>query len=90
MTVRNNSIISVCKHKHNTAYGYGWSYYPEGNWKLEKNNNETKIVEIDGETHNYVEWAKILGITRDSFRRICYKYNFDSKKLSEYKKKRLN
>lgn len=84
-----NVIPQVCKHIINTAYGYGWAYYPEDTWKYKPNPNEIKQITIDGETHNYTEWSKILKMTRDSFRRICYKYNFDSEKLSEYKKKRL-
>lgn len=83
-------INSVCKKENNTSLGYGWSYYPEDKWFFKPNPSQKKEVYIDGEKHSYEEWAKILHISKKTFRCVCYKYNFDSEKLSEYKKKKLN
>lgn len=78
-----SQISNTCKGKNKTAFGYGWSYYPDV-WKSNPKRKDEKQLTIQNETHSYEEWATILGITKDYFRHQYYKLKKDEDKLINF------
>ena len=85
-----NSIANVCKNKKycHTAFGYGWSYYPQNTWKpIKKHQRTCKKITIGNQSYTYQEWSLKLGISKDHFRHLYYEINKNPQKLEEFIKK---